>query len=206
MSFAEVAEVAFSNGPLRYRKFAKASRLFVMICLFVTYFGSCSVYAVIIAENAQQLIHHYTGYIPHVRLCLIAFLIPLLLLSYIPNLKYLAPVSMIANVFMGAGLGITFYYLIRDLPPITERVQIGNFTDLPVFFSITIFALEAIGVIMPLENNMKTPQNLTGFFGVLNKGMASVTLIYILLGYLGYWCYGDLTKPSITLNLPIQEL
>lgn len=58
---------------------------------------------------------------------------------------------------------------------------------------------------MPLENSMKTPQHFVGFCGVLNKGMSGVTLIYILLGFLGFARYGEDTCDSITLNLPIVE-
>lgn len=58
---------------------------------------------------------------------------------------------------------------------------------------------------MPLENNMKTPKHFLGYFGVLNTGMGGVTVVYILLGFLGYLKYGEATEPSITLNLPINE-
>lgn len=84
--------------------------------------------------------------------------------------------------------------------------MVGNVMQLPVFFSITIFAMEAIGVVMPLENQMKTPQNFVGICGVLNRGMSGVTLVYIILGFLGYWHYGDATLDSITLNLPTEEM
>lgn len=73
-------------------------------------------------------------------------LIPMILLSWIPNLKYLAPVSMVANIFMGTGLGITFYYLVWDMPPITSVPLFASIEDFPRFFSITIFAMEAIGI------------------------------------------------------------
>lgn len=66
--------------------------------------------------------------------------------------------------------------------------------------------MEAIGVVMPLENQMKTPQNFVGICGVLNRGMGGVTLVYILLGFLGYLHYGDATTDSIQLNLPIEEM
>lgn len=66
--------------------------------------------------------------------------------------------------------------------------------------------MEAIGVVMPLENQMKTPQSFVGICGVLNQGMSGVTLIYMLLGFLGYLRYGAETQGSITLNLPIEEM
>ncbi|KAG4077274.1 hypothetical protein HA402_009903 [Bradysia odoriphaga] len=206
MTFSEVAEVAFTNGPKWGRKFAKFSKQLILQSLFWTYFGTCSVYTVIVATNFQQIAVHYTGNEISLRVVIAALLLPLILLSWIPNLKYLAPVSMIANAFMAVGLGITFYYLVQDLPSVTERPFVAPISTWPAFFSITIFAMEAIGVVMPLENSMKTPQNFVGICGVLNKGMGGVTLVYILLGFLGYLRYGSETQGSITLNLPVEEV
>lgn len=55
MSFAEVAEVAFLNGPKWGRKFAALAKHSIQWGLFITYFGTCSVYTVIIATNFQQV-------------------------------------------------------------------------------------------------------------------------------------------------------
>lgn len=204
MSFAEIAEVAFLNGPKWARGFAPIAKFSILFGLFLTYFGTCSVYTVIVAKNFEQVMEHWLGYGLSLRMLISALLIPLILLSWIPNLKYLAPVSMIANLFMASGLGITFYYLVQDLPPIETRV-LANVSTLPAFFSITIFAMEAIGVVMPLENNMKTPRHFLGICGVLSQGMSGVTLIYMFLGFLGYLRYGESTEESITLNLPVHE-
>lgn len=206
MNFADIAEVAFANGPKWGRRFARVSKIIILQGLFWTYFGTCSVYTVIIGTNIKQLIEYYFEYEVSIQLCVGALLIPLILLSWVPNLKYLAPISMIANILMSLSLGITFYYLAMDLPPVSARPIIGNLYEFPAFFAITIFAMEAIGVVMPLENQMKTPQNFVGICGVLNKGMSGVTLVYILLGFLGYLRYGDATKDNIALNLPIEEM
>jgi solute carrier family 36 (proton-coupled amino acid transporter) len=173
--------------------------------LFFTYFGTCAVYTVIIAENFKQVVDHHLGTDSNVRFYIMMLLVPLILLSWVPNLKYLAPFSAVANVFMGVGLLITFYYICVDMPPITDRAAHTSFLTLPPFFGIVIFAMEAIGVVMPLENSMKTPQHFIGLCGVLNQGMGGVTLVYILLGFLGYIKYGDDAQGSITLNLPIEE-
>lgn len=209
MNFAEVAESAFIHGPKWGRKFAKFTKILILQSLFWTYFGTCSVYTVIIATNIRQVCLHYYGeneYTTSLRGYIALLLIPLILLSWVPNLKYLAPFSTVANLFMGLSLGITFYYLAMDLPSIQARPPINpNFGQWPEMISITIFAMEAIGVMMPLENQMKTPQHLVGICGVLNKGMSGVTFVYILLGFLGYLRYGDDTNANITLNLPIED-
>lgn len=181
-------------------------KYFINYGLFITYFGTCSVYTVIIAENFEQLIDYYFNVHFDIRVYIAMLLIPLILLSWVPNLKYLAPFSAVANVFMGVGLLITFYYLTIDMPPLSSRELHTSLVAIPPFFGIVIFAMEAIGVVMPLENSMKTPQNFVGLCGVLNQGMSGVTLVYILLGFMGYVKYGDEAKGSITLNLPIEEI
>lgn len=142
-----------------------------------------------------------------IRLFIIALLLPLIFMVWIRNLKYLAPVSMVANFLMAVGLGITFYYLVGTEDLNFDKVKL--FTppsQWPEFFSLTIFAMEAIGVVMPLENAMRTPKALLGFCGVLNKGMSGVTVVYILLGFLGYLRYGDEVGDAITLNLDQTQM
>lgn len=205
MGYADVAEVAFAKGPTWSRKFSSLTRQSVLWLLFVTYFGTCSVYTVIIASNFEQLFEFHMGYKLNLRYFIAMLLIPLILLSYVPNLKYLAPVSMFANLLMTVGLGITFYYTLCDIPKISDRPAVGSFDTFPTFFCLTVFAMEAIGVVMPLENNMKTPRSFLGIFGVLNVGMGGVTIVYILLGFVGYLKYGKDTQSSITLNLPTED-
>lgn len=56
--------------------------------------------------------------------------------------------------------------------------------------------------VLPLENNMKTPEDFGGWTGVLNTGMVIVAALYTAIGFFGYLKYGDHVLGSITLNLP----
>ncbi len=58
---------------------------------------------------------------------------------------------------------------------------------------------------MPLENNMEHPRHFLGVCGVLNKGMSVVSMVYILVGFIGYLTYGDSVKDNIVASLPIQD-
>lgn len=60
--------------------------------------------------------------------------------------------------------------------------------------------------VLPLENNMKTPQDFGGWNGVLNTGMVIVTCLYTAVGFFGYLKYGENVKGSITLNLDPNDL
>jgi len=74
-------------------------------------------------------------------------LLPLILVNYIRNLKFLAPFSTLANVIMLTGIAIILYYIFREPLSFEERVAFGEVTNFPLFFGTVLFALEAIGVV-----------------------------------------------------------
>lgn len=82
----------------------------------------------------------------------------------------------------------------------------SDLSQFPLFFGTTLFAIEAVGVVVSLENNMKTPKSFGSRLGVLNVGMTAITLLYAAFGFLGFWCYGALSADSITLNLPKTDM
>lgn len=98
------------------------------------------------------------------------------------------------------------YYIVSDLPSPKQRPAFTGWEKLPMFFGISIFALEGIGVIMSLENDMKNPAHFIRCPGILHIGMGCVTLLYVVIGFCGYLKYGDKAEGSITLNLPHEEL
>ncbi|KAK7079824.1 hypothetical protein SK128_017929 [Halocaridina rubra] len=133
-------------------------------------------------------------------------IIPILIICFIPDLKYLAPVSLLASVIQTCGVIIIFYYVVRDLPEVSEQVPAFKGWDtMPLYFGAAIYAFEGIGLVLPLENQMKNPQRFRGPLGVLNIGMFIVVCLFAAMGFFGYLQYGDEAHGSITLNLPPNE-
>jgi proton-coupled amino acid transporter len=108
----------------------------------------------------------------------------------------------LANLFTFIGLGTTLYYVFQDLPSLDTIPAFGPIERFPLYFGTVLFALEAVGVVIALENNMGTPKDFGKKFGVLNVGMSIVTLMYAFVGFFGYLKYGAASKDSITLSLP----
>lgn len=69
-----------------------------------------------------------------------------------------------------------------------------------------ILAVEGIGVIMPVENSMEKPQHFLGKPSILLISMIIITVLYTVIGLLGYIRFGDKIRGSITLNLPTDEI
>lgn len=105
---------------------------------------------------------------------------------------------------MIVGIILTVGFAAQNLPPINELENFGSWDTLPLYFGTALFAFEGIALVLPLQNAMKNPENFSKPFGVLNVGMVFVTAIYLVVGGIGYWQYGEDTKASLTLNLPVN--
>jgi proton-coupled amino acid transporter len=211
LNFAEVGELSFKTGPPFLRPIAPIARVVIDTFLCVTQIGFCCVYFVFVATNLRILIQEQFDYDMSVKTYLSILLLPLIFLNWIRNLKYLAPVMSIANVFMSIGLGIIFYYIFQDMHGIWEEredfhIIFNSWELVPLYFGTALYAFEGIGMILPLENKMKNPGDFGGLFGVLNVSMFIVGLSYLAVGFFGYLKYGHESVGSITLNLPEGEV
>ncbi|XP_053971891.1 proton-coupled amino acid transporter 2-like isoform X3 [Hylaeus volcanicus] len=203
--FAGTVEMCFATGPLALRKYSVLMRKLVNVFLCITQLGFCCVYFVFIARNMKQVLDVY-GIDMDVHQHMAVILIPIMLSTWIRNLKYLVPVSSLANFLVIAGYVATMYIMCHDLPPIHERRYIASWHDLPLFFGTVIYSFEGITLVLPLKNEMKKPSNFNKPLGVLNVGMVIVGTMFVAMGFISYLKYGDLVAGSVTLNLESSEV
>ncbi|KAG6450761.1 hypothetical protein O3G_MSEX006741 [Manduca sexta] len=207
LGYAETIEAVFAHGPQPLRKLSRSSRIFIDWTMAFTILGACAVYVILLVDSVKQIVDHFYG--PDVinkTMYFLMFLVPILLFTQIKNLKYLAPFSGFANVLLILTFLICLYYICSEFPDLDSRPMSANIGDLPLFIGTVIFAMEGIGVVLPVENTMAKPQHFLGCPGVLNITMTVVVLLYMVMGFLGYVRYGDEAKGSITLNLDTGEI
>ncbi|XP_043286121.1 proton-coupled amino acid transporter-like protein CG1139 [Venturia canescens] len=205
LTYPESMKCALEQGPHSIRWFAPYAPGIVDAFLIAYQLGICCVYIVFIATNIKQVADEYWTHLS-IEIHMLILLVPLTLINYVRNLKLLAPFSTVANVITFIGLGMILAYVFDGLPPLSEREMVGSLRNFSLYFGTTLFALEAVGVIIALENNMKTPENFGGTCGVLNKGMTVIVILYVVVGFFGYIKYGSEAAGSITLNLPTHEV
>nr|XP_057912147.1 proton-coupled amino acid transporter 1 [Doryrhamphus excisus]XP_057912155.1 proton-coupled amino acid transporter 1 [Doryrhamphus excisus]XP_057912166.1 proton-coupled amino acid transporter 1 [Doryrhamphus excisus] len=215
LTYGEAVQYGMENVSW-LRRHSQWGRRTVNLFLIITQLGFCCVYFVFLSDNVKQVVEAANGttfncqisntnqteiLVPSFdsRLYMLCFLPAFILLVFTPNLKYLAPLSLIANLVMAASLVLIYFYSITHIKYPINLPSVGRAKDYPLFFGTAIFAFEGIGVVLPLENKMQRPQS---FRLVLYLGMGIVTFLYISLGTIGYMCFGADIGGSITLNLP----
>ncbi|CAH2103310.1 unnamed protein product [Euphydryas editha] len=197
--------LAVQGGPPCLRWVARTLYYFVDTVLVLWQLGICCIYCVFVAENMKQVFDFY-GQEMSLRLHLCFLIVPLTIMGLVKDLKLLTPFSSISNVVTLFGFILVFFYLIEDDVTVDEdKLKIKAFKEIPFFIGTTLFALEAVGVVLALEYNMENPKQFVGLFGLFNIGMLIIMSLYLLMGIFGYLKYGDDIKASITLNLPQDQ-
>uniref|UniRef100_A0A8C6UTB7 Solute carrier family 36 member 1 n=1 Tax=Neogobius melanostomus TaxID=47308 RepID=A0A8C6UTB7_9GOBI len=211
LSYGDAVQYGLENvsGLRRHSQWGKRV---VEVFLIITQLGFCCVYFVFLSENVKQVVEaanattinceqNFTNQtnvlVPSFdkRLYMLCFMPFIILLVFTPDLKYLAPLSLIANLVMSASLVLIYYYSLTHIKSPIDLPYVGYAKDYPLFFGPPFF----LSKVLPLENKMQHPRRFTL---VLYMGMAIVTFLYISLGTIGYLCFGENIGGSITLNLP----
>ncbi|XP_065136566.1 neutral amino acid uniporter 4 [Paramisgurnus dabryanus] len=229
LGYSDTVAVAMETSSSQcLRKGAHFGRQLVNFFLVLTQLGFCSVYFVFLAENIKQVMEgaisntsmetvmlysnsSELGAIssdpPSVAVVIgldlrlyMVFLLPfIIVLTFIRDLRNMAALSAIANLCMAVSIFLIFTYILYDLTDPRQLPYASTWRKYPFFFGTAIFAFEGIGVVLPLENQMKDSKR---FPQALNIGMAVMIVLYVTLATMGYLRFGDEIKGSITLNLP----
>lgn len=89
----------------------------------------------------------YYGVVLPIKYHMAIILAPILLSTWIRNLKYLVPVSSIANILVIFGYFATMYIMCQSLPAVSERKYVAEVSNWPLFFGTVIYSFEGITLV-----------------------------------------------------------
>ena len=110
-------------------------RATINIFLCIAQIGGVGVYLLFIAHNLTTTLNVWLKLNWSYRIYLSIIMGPTVAICSIRNLKYLSPVSVLANICEFYTLAVVFYYIFKDpLPAFESRPIFGTWTQLPIFF------------------------------------------------------------------------
>lgn len=206
LSYPEVIYEAFRTGPTYARWFADYTYYLIYGAFMCVWVGGNSIFLLLACSNIKYVYDYFYQTDIGIRLILIYLIVPLVLLCWIPNLKYLVPCSIFTNVINAIGILAILYDTVQDFPAISSRKSFGDIASIPLFLGTILFTLNATGIIMALKNEMKNPKKFNSLLGVLTVSYIPVSILYSVFGVLCFIKYGDQVNQNVILNLPPTTL
>ncbi|XP_026324616.1 proton-coupled amino acid transporter-like protein pathetic isoform X2 [Hyposmocoma kahamanoa] len=206
LSYPDLVEVTVKYGPVRcFRKWSKAFRYAVDTCLFIELCSVCCVYHIMIASTLKQSLEVVSVYMAdlalNIRIYILLVLLPILLISFIRSLKYLAPFSLVADAFIVLCAFTAIYYSIKQAKNINDVPGWKGFYGFFRFSGVFMYSIDGITIIMPIENIMERPLSIPF---VIHVGMTIVVILTSFVGFFGYWGWREDCKTPITTNMPVE--
>ncbi|CAB1325013.1 unnamed protein product [Coregonus sp. 'balchen'] len=161
LDYGDAVQYGMEN-ELWLRRHSIWGRWIVNVFLIITQLGFCCVYFVFLSDNVKQVVESSNGTtmschnnqtavtVPSFdsRLYMLCFLPAVILLVFTPNLKYLAPLSLVANLVMCTSLVLIYFFCFTNIPNHINLPKVGHANDYPLFFGTTIFAFEGKRVLV----------------------------------------------------------
>ncbi|XP_012141979.1 proton-coupled amino acid transporter-like protein pathetic [Megachile rotundata] len=202
LDFANTVEMSFRSGPEKMRKYGRHFGIFSNVIVCFVQIQAAVIYILYVSTSFQQVIEYYSGVSLDVRVYILAVFPIFLSFGFVPNLKYLAPISIIGTIFIFTGICVTLHYLLTDFPDPARLKMFTSVATVPLYCTLFMFAMHNVTLCMPLENSMKNPGHLPR---LIVYNMLFTMCLNTTFGFLGYNKYMDKTCDTVIKNLPMDH-
>ncbi|RLV93436.1 Vacuolar amino acid transporter 4 [Spathaspora sp. JA1] len=205
--YTKIATKLSSFGEIGLKLYGNWLQRLILSSIIISQIGFVAAYIVFTSQNLRAFV---SNIIPSVNLedlnmvwFILFQLVIIIPLALIRDITKLSLSATLANFFIFSGLLTILYFVIYEL--LINRTTgsnieyIFNQSEFSLFIGTAIFAFEGIGLIIPIQESMIHPNN---FPKVLAQVIATIALIFIIIGTLGYMTFGDQIQTVILLNLP----
>jgi len=159
--------------------------------LILTQFGYCTGYLIFLGQTLHDLFGASVS--PSVFVLIpLPILIPL---SMLRSLRSLAPFSLAANFSLLIGFIAVISYIGSHFK---WQPSSPSITQFPIFFGQITSALEGIGLVVPVEQSMKSRKH---FKIVIEVAIGILSGVLLVVGALGFVTFGADTRSIIVLNM-----
>ncbi|KAI7903914.1 transmembrane amino acid transporter protein-domain-containing protein [Cokeromyces recurvatus] len=196
-------QIGGSYGDVAQHLYGAWLRHLIHFFLCISQMGFVASYLIFISENIGIVVDSLNNCNApfeakyYIWIVLIA-IIPITWVRKIARLSYFA---IVADIFIAFGLICILYFCSNQIAHhgIGNNIILVNQNSFGLMIGTAVFSYEGIGMVLPIVQGMKDPKK---FPMVLNIGMLICTLIFTLIGAIGYIAFGDITQASVVANIP----
>ncbi|CAL9727806.1 vacuolar amino acid transporter 4 [Monosporozyma unispora] len=198
-----------SFGDIGLQLYGPWLRVLILFALGSTQIGFAGAYMIFTGKNLAAFIENVFHININLSYVMIFQLLVFVPISFIRNVSKLSFPALISNFCILFGLIIIVIFMFKHwiidlgLKPMGDIIYGINSDRWSLFVGTAIFAFEGIGLIIPVQQSMKSPEL---FPKVLRSVIFSVTILFIGMGSIGYIVYGSNVETVILLNLPQQSV
>ncbi|KAK4120158.1 hypothetical protein N657DRAFT_649506 [Parathielavia appendiculata] len=178
-------------------------RTLILFSIALSQLGFVCAGIVFVAENLLTFLDAVTGgHSPISTAGLIALqLVILVPLAWIRNISKLGPVALLADACILVGVSYIYWFTSTSLSQngIDPTVVLFNPSRYTLTIGAAIFTFEGIGLILPIQSSMASPEHFEPLLGLV---MVIITVVFASVGALCYATFGERTQIEIINNFP----
>lgn len=194
-----------SYSDIGLRLYGRWMQYSVTSSIVLAQVGGCCAYTIFVAQNWRNVFNTLSGC--HLQLSTefwiliqMAVFIPLALIRQI---RYFAPVALVANLLIIASLA---YLLGFDIWSISEHGAAPyvnyNPARFPLLVGTAVYSFEGVTLVIPILDSIKVKQD---FSKVLTMAISICLVLFLCVGSLSYMTFGESVEAVVLLNLPNQS-
>ncbi|KAI8326458.1 hypothetical protein GQ54DRAFT_294721 [Martensiomyces pterosporus] len=198
-------KVGGSYSDIGLRLYGRWMQYAVTGSIVLAQIGGCCAYTIFVAQNWRNVFNTLTGCqmnLPTDFWVLIQLLV-LIPLALIRQIRYFAPVALVANALIITSLA---YLLGFDTWSIASRgpAPFVNYNPLrfPLLVGTAVYSFEGVTLVIPILDSLKEKRD---FGKVLTLAITLCLALFLCVGSLSYLTFGDRVEAVVLLNLPNES-
>ncbi|ORX65237.1 hypothetical protein DL89DRAFT_271200 [Linderina pennispora] len=178
-------KVGGSYSEIGLKLYGRTMQYAVTASIVLAQIGGCCAYTIFVAQNWRNVRHWARNF--WVLIQLVVF-VPL---AMIRQIRYFAPVAMVANIL-----------IVSIAQNGSAPIMHYNPVRFPLLVGTAVYSFEGITLVIPILESLKEKKD---FSWVLTSAITLCLGLFLCVGSLSYMTFGDRVEAVVLLNLPNES-
>ncbi|KAJ1999823.1 hypothetical protein H4R26_004903, partial [Coemansia thaxteri] len=194
-----------SYSDIGLRLYGRWMQFAVTSSIVLAQIGGCCAYTIFVAQNWRNVFNTLSACKLQLStefwvLVQLSVFIPL---AFIRQIRYFAPVALVANVLIIASLGYLLGFDIWSIASAGPAPFVNyNPARFPLLVGTAVYSFEGVTLVIPILDSLREKRD---FGRVLTLAIMLCLGLFLCVGSLSYLTFGEKVEAVVLLNLPNQS-